>query len=137
MKKTVSGIVLMLLLTSVISSVLIIQPVKAEPGTIYIRADGSVDPPTASISSVDNITYTFTGNIYDEVVIEKGNLIIDGNDFKSTSNFKDDQIELTIFSGEIAGGNLSKGNDMLDAKWFTIGEIARLPLRGSWVKHFI
>jgi parallel beta-helix repeat protein len=49
-------------------------------GTIYIRADGSIDPPTAPISSLDNITYTFTDNIYDSIVVEKSNIIIDGNE---------------------------------------------------------
>jgi parallel beta-helix repeat protein len=55
-----------------------IQPVKAS-GTIYIRADGSIDPPTAPISSFDNVTYTFTDNIYGSIVIERSNIIIDGN----------------------------------------------------------
>jgi parallel beta-helix repeat protein len=57
-----------------------IQPVKAS-GTIYIRADGSVDPPTAPISTVDNITYILTGNITsdaDGIVIERNNTIVDG-----------------------------------------------------------
>jgi parallel beta-helix repeat protein len=54
-----------------------IQSVKSS-GTIYIRADGSIDPSTAPISSVDNVTYTFTDNIYDEIVGERDNMIIDG-----------------------------------------------------------
>jgi len=57
-----------------------IQPVKAS-GTIYIRADGSVEPDTAPISSVDNVTYTFTDNIYDEIVVEKSDIIVDGNGY--------------------------------------------------------
>jgi parallel beta-helix repeat protein len=50
-------------------------------GTIYIRADGSIDPPTAPISTVDNATYVLTGNITtdaDGIVIERNNIIIDG-----------------------------------------------------------
>jgi parallel beta-helix repeat protein len=55
-----------------------IQPVKAE-GTIYIRADGSIDPPTAPILTVDNVTYTFTDNIYnDSIVVERSNIIVNG-----------------------------------------------------------
>jgi len=54
------------------------QPVKAS-GTIYIRADGSVDPPTANITSVDKVTYTFTGNIFDySIVVERDNIVVDG-----------------------------------------------------------
>ena len=47
-----------------------IKPIKAS-GTIYIRADGSIDPPTAPITTTDNITYTFTDNINDEIVVER------------------------------------------------------------------
>jgi len=53
-----------------------IQPVKAS-GTIYIRADGSVEG-TDKISTVDNITYTFTDNIYDSIVVERDNIVADG-----------------------------------------------------------
>jgi len=54
-----------------------IQSVRAS-GTIYIRADGSIDPPTANITSADNITYTFTGNSFDSLVIERDNIVVDG-----------------------------------------------------------
>jgi parallel beta-helix repeat protein len=80
MKRLVSGTMLTLLLTSMLTLAFNIQPVKAE-GTIYIRADGSVDPPTAPISTVDNITYTLTGNITadaDGIVIERDSIVVDG-----------------------------------------------------------
>ncbi|MBS7621639.1 right-handed parallel beta-helix repeat-containing protein, partial [Candidatus Bathyarchaeota archaeon] len=48
---------------------------------IYIRSDGSIDPPTAPIQRVGNI-YTFTANINDRIVIEKDNIILDGNSYK-------------------------------------------------------
>lgn len=51
-------------------------------GTIYIRADGSIDPDTAPISSVGNVTYTFTGNINDSIVVERSNVIVEGNNYK-------------------------------------------------------
>ncbi|MCJ7424024.1 right-handed parallel beta-helix repeat-containing protein, partial [Candidatus Bathyarchaeota archaeon] len=54
-----------------------IQSVKAE-GTIYIRADGSIDPPTAPISTLDNVTYTLTGDISDPVVIERSSIVVEG-----------------------------------------------------------
>jgi parallel beta-helix repeat protein len=47
-------------------------------GTIYIRADGSVEPEGTPISTLDNITYTLTGNINDSMVIERDNILIDG-----------------------------------------------------------
>jgi parallel beta-helix repeat protein len=76
-RKTVSGIMLTLLLMGMLTLAFKIQPVKAQ-GSIYIRADGSVDPPTAPVSSVDNVTYTFTGNINDSLVVERNNIMIDG-----------------------------------------------------------
>ena len=48
-------------------------------GAIYIKADGSVDPPTAPISTNDNVTYTVTGNINDSIVVEKNNIVVDGS----------------------------------------------------------
>jgi len=55
-----------------------VQRIEAS-GTIYIRADGSIDPPTAPISTLDNVTYIFTDDINDSIVIERSNIIIDGN----------------------------------------------------------
>jgi parallel beta-helix repeat protein len=46
--------------------------------TIYIRADGSIDPLSAPISTTNNITYTLTNNIYDEIVVEKNDIVING-----------------------------------------------------------
>lgn len=78
MKKTASGIMLTLLLTGLLLMLAFnIQHVKAS-GTVYIRADGSIDPPTAPISTVDNVTYTFTDNINDSIVVERNNIVVDG-----------------------------------------------------------
>jgi len=46
-------------------------------GTIYIRVDGSVDPPTAPIEW-DGSVYTFRGNASDSIVVEKDDIVIDG-----------------------------------------------------------
>jgi len=80
LKRIVSGTMLAFLLIGMLTLAFNIQPVKAS-GTIYIRADGSIDPPTAPISTVDNVTYTLTGNITstaDGIVVERSNIIIDG-----------------------------------------------------------
>jgi len=46
--------------------------------TIYIRADGSVEG-TTDISTVDNVTYTFTDNIFNQsIVVERDNIVVDG-----------------------------------------------------------
>lgn len=49
--------------------------VKAE-GTIYIRADGSVEG-TDKIQKDGNI-YTFAGEIFNSIVVEKDDIVIDG-----------------------------------------------------------
>ena len=56
-----------------------VQKAKAS-GTIYIRADGSVDPPTAPILREGDF-YTLTGNVTSDaagIVIQRGNMILDG-----------------------------------------------------------
>jgi parallel beta-helix repeat protein len=66
--------------TSEAPAVEYIHPLETS-GTVYIRADGSIDPPTAPISTADNITYTLTGNITsdtDGIVIETDNIVVDG-----------------------------------------------------------
>lgn len=50
---------------------------------IYIRADGSIDPSTAPIQRNGDL-YTLTDNITsdgDGIVVERGNVVIDGNDY--------------------------------------------------------
>ena len=49
LRKTVSGMMLTLLSIGMLALAFNIQPVRAS-GTIYIRADGSIDPPTAPVS---------------------------------------------------------------------------------------
>jgi len=47
-------------------------------GTIYIRADGSIEG-TTDISTTDNIAYTFTDNIVNQsIVVERDNIVVDG-----------------------------------------------------------
>jgi len=52
--------------------------------TIYIKAEGSIDPASAPISTLDNITYTLTSNIAsdtDGIFIERDNITLDGAGF--------------------------------------------------------
>ena len=81
-RKAKSGIMLVLLLVSMLTLVPDIQSVEAS-GTIYIRADGSIDPPTAPIQR-DGDLYTLTGNITsdtDGIVIERNNMTLNGADY--------------------------------------------------------
>jgi len=84
--KCVNKIVALLLMVVLIVQVFIcstmvldIRPAKADSSTIYIRADGSIEPTTPQISSSDNVTYALTGNLSSSIVVEKDNITIDGN----------------------------------------------------------
>jgi parallel beta-helix repeat protein len=86
MSKSITWMTLALLFVSIFAGAFHIQTVRASLGTIYIRADGSIDPPTAPISTTDNVTYTLTGNITCEadavaVVVQRSKTIIDGNGY--------------------------------------------------------
>jgi len=76
----ISEILFSLLFMSILEVATNIRLVNAS-GTIYIRADGSIDPPTANITTVDNISYTFTGNIYDSIIVERDNILINGANY--------------------------------------------------------
>jgi parallel beta-helix repeat protein len=66
-----------------------VQPVRADVGTIYIKADGSVEPPAAPLSTADNTTYTLTDNITSNangIVIERDNVTLDGAGYTVTGS---------------------------------------------------
>lgn len=54
------------------------QKSAALNGTVYIRADGSVEG-TAKIVSSDNVTYTFIDDLNVSVMVERSDITIDGN----------------------------------------------------------
>jgi len=67
-------------LVAVFGAALNVPVVKAS-GTIYIREDGSIDPPTTPIMSVDNVTYIFIRSIYDSIVVQRNNIVVDGRGY--------------------------------------------------------
>ena len=84
LKRVFSIVMLFLLLTSMFVLASKTQPAKAEYATISINADGSIDPPTAPISTVDNGTYILTGNINslgNGIVVYRNNIVIDGGGY--------------------------------------------------------
>jgi len=83
MKRIIFGIMLMLLLMAMFSLLIYyIKPTKAGwTGTVYIRADGSIDPQDAPIITYDKVTYRLTNNIISSangIVIERDNILLDG-----------------------------------------------------------
>jgi parallel beta-helix repeat protein len=113
--KNLAAEAFLFLFLSIITVVLIeIHPIQAS-STIYIRADGSIDPPTANITRDEfNVTYTFSGNNYETVVIQRDNIILDGAGFtlQVTSGdgiFLDHQSNVTIKNLNIDAGVSSYG----------------------------
>ncbi|MHA2315747.1 MAG: right-handed parallel beta-helix repeat-containing protein [Candidatus Hermodarchaeia archaeon] len=133
--KAVSGIVLSLLLLGMLILTVNIQPVKAS-GTITIKADGSIEG-TTDIMTVDNVTYTFTGNINDSIVIERDNIVVDGAgytvqgngsgtgiDLSYRNNITLKNVEVTKFNYGIyldsSSNNTLAGNTVSSNNWYGI-----------------
>lgn len=72
---------LLTLLIGLLGIVLKVQIARGATQSISIKADGSVFPPDAPISTIDNVTYIFTDNIYGGIIVERDNIIIDGNGY--------------------------------------------------------
>jgi len=72
------SVILSLLSTVLIGLTINIRRVEAIE-TIYIRADGSIEG-TADIFTEDNISYTLIAAINEPIVVERSNIIIDGEE---------------------------------------------------------
>jgi parallel beta-helix repeat protein len=72
----VSSVWVSLLFVALFGVVLNVPGVRAS-GTIYIRADGTIAG-TIYIQTSDNVTYVFTANINDSIIVERNNIVLDG-----------------------------------------------------------
>mgnify|MGYP001772911850 CR=1 FL=1 len=90
-RETVSVTMLILLLSILTFS---IQPVNASP-KIYIRADGRVEG-TDKIVTEDNITYKFIDDIYNEIVIERDNIVLDGTGHALQGRAKENGVGINL-----------------------------------------
>jgi parallel beta-helix repeat protein len=64
--------------------------------TIYIEADGSINPPTANITTTNNVTYTFTDDINDSIIIRRGNITLDGAGYKLQGTGSGTGIQISV-----------------------------------------
>ena len=82
MKKTLSVILLLVLLAGTLIMTFNVQHARGWVGTVYIMADGSIYPPDAPVVTDDYVTYNLTGDITEGgIVVERDNIIIDGAGF--------------------------------------------------------
>jgi len=81
MKKFKSKTLFLLLLFS-LSTLASESNIVRAIGFIYIRADGSVEPSMAPILNVANSTYKLTDDIHNSIVIERNDIIVDGQGYE-------------------------------------------------------
>jgi len=70
-------VTLTILLAAMSSVAYSVRKVEVD-GTVYIRADGRVEPSTAPISNFDATTYTFIDDINEPIMVERSNITVDG-----------------------------------------------------------
>jgi parallel beta-helix repeat protein len=78
-KKTVYSIFLFFVLMGVLGVSINVHKVEAPYLIIFISANGSIEPSGVNITSSDNVTYAFTDNINGSIVVQRSNIIVDGN----------------------------------------------------------
>jgi len=64
-------------------------------GDVFIKSDGSIDPPDAPIQTTNNITYTLTDSINGQITIERGNITLDGAGYIVQGSGKGNGISVT------------------------------------------
>ena len=81
------------------------QLAVAQPSPTLIQADGIVTPTTAPIQQVDGI-YKITADISTPIVIEKSNIVLDGQGFtiQGTEDFND-QVGITLLCSHVTVTN--------------------------------
>ena len=89
------------------------NPIGAVPPTdIYIRSDGSIDPPTVPIQQNGNI-YTLTGNLQNySITIQCNNIILDGAGYMLQGIYPMvfDGISLDFSPHDLVGNNVTRQN---------------------------
>jgi parallel beta-helix repeat protein len=96
LSRTVTFVIVALLIVGAFAQSFRVELARAA-GTIYIRADGSIDPPTAPIQR-DGDIYTLTGNITADaggVVIERDNMTLDGASYTVEGDGNSVGVEVT------------------------------------------
>ncbi|XHH07777.1 MAG: NosD domain-containing protein [Candidatus Bathyarchaeia archaeon] len=86
----------------------------ARYNTTYIRADGSIEPPTNLIHR-DGDTYVLLDNIFGSLVVERDNVVIDGGGFTIRGHGADYRGERE-YAGSIEEGNMT-------IPWYTYKDV--------------
>ena len=71
----------------------ILLPLSQFTRAILIRSDGSIEPSMAPIQNIGDV-YTFTANIYDSIIVERDNIVIDGAGYTAQKTGSDTGITM-------------------------------------------
>jgi parallel beta-helix repeat protein len=96
----------LLLISFLLSVSIFMSPIRFSRAdtTIYIYADGSIFPPTAPITTVDNVSYVFSNDIVASIQIQRDNIVLLSNNhtLKGTINAID-RVNVTVEGITISG----------------------------------
>ncbi len=79
---------MVVLLVALVLSASLVNNAKAESvrSRVLIRSDGTISPDDAPIRRMGDV-YTFTGNVYAEISVQRSNIIIDGGGYTLQGTF--------------------------------------------------
>ena len=116
MKNKVSAFLVTVILVGTLVIAFDARPVEAS-GTICVRADGSIDPPTAPISTADNVTYVFTADINNQSIsVQRNNTTIDGRGHTLQGSHVNFSFGINLSNVT----NVTVENTRIDAFWYGI-----------------
>lgn len=126
MSKSFAPLILILLSTSVIAEIILIEPIHANPTSIqlpevptpmYIKQDGTIEGDEGAIQQSGNV-YTLVRDISKLIVIQKNNITLDGNGFKITKPPNVNKTDVASPTGWIPSVSIS-GSDNIVIKNIT------------------
>ncbi len=101
---------------------------------VYILPDGSVDPPSTPILR-NGDTYTFTGDVYAEFVVQKGGVVIDGAGYTLHGPYNGTRESLWVIGGgpnQVAPGTLIESSVGVDLG----GDASGLTIQNLNIRNF-
>jgi parallel beta-helix repeat protein len=105
-----------------------LTPIFSQAGYfyIYIRADGSIDPQGAPLSTSNNITYTLAADVNSTITVQRSDILIDGNGHLLQGTGSAEGIRL-IGVNNVSVTNISirgfdDGIDLFDTAFNTVSE---------------
>jgi len=108
MRMQCSKLITTILIAALVLAVFMVSVAKSETlrQRVFIRSNGSVEPASAAIQQ-DGDRYAFTGDVYAELVVEKGDIILDGQGYTLHGPYNGTRENLWVLgegSDQVSGG---------------------------------